>query len=152
MVIESLELALPHGHFRAPRRPAEHVLVGRPHETALQLRRHVLAVADDEVRQQFTIKDVYNFRNRNYLLRKLENHDRKEAVDVESYTIEHIMPQNENVSSEWQQELGENWQETHAMYLPMKGCRSLGQTWLRSDGCGGAQQLAQRGDPVPSPA
>lgn len=80
---------------------------------------------DEEFRQQLIIKDVYNFRNRNYLLRKLENYNRKEPVDVESYTIEHIMPQNENLSPEWQQELGDKWQETHAKYLHTVGNLTL---------------------------
>ena len=55
---------------------------------------------DEEFKEQLLIKDVYNFRSRNYLLRKLENHNKKELVNVESYTIEHIMPQNENLSDE----------------------------------------------------
>ena len=61
---------------------------------------------DEEFRREFVVKDVYNFRSRNYLLRKLENHDRKERVDVDSYTIEHVMPQNPDLSPEWQDELG----------------------------------------------
>jgi len=80
---------------------------------------------DEEFSQQLLIKDVYNFRNRNYLLRKLENYNRKESVDVESYTIEHIMPQNEELSHEWQQELGDNWRETHAKYLHTIGNLTL---------------------------
>ncbi len=62
-------------------------------------------------------KDVYNFRNRILLLNKLENYERKEPVNIEDYTIEHIMPQNENLSKEWQYELGENWQEIQKKYL-----------------------------------
>jgi uncharacterized protein with ParB-like and HNH nuclease domain/predicted transport protein len=64
---------------------------------------------DAEFRREFVVKDVYNFRSRNYLLRKLENFDRKELVDVDSYTIEHVMPQNPDLSPEWQQELGPEW-------------------------------------------
>lgn len=55
---------------------------------------------NDEFTRELKVKDVYNFRNRNYLLRKLENYLRKEVVDIESYTIEHIMPQNESLSEE----------------------------------------------------
>ncbi|HEC91496.1 MAG TPA: DUF262 domain-containing protein, partial [Candidatus Atribacteria bacterium] len=80
---------------------------------------------DKEFREQLLIKDVYNFRSRNYLLRKLENHNRKELVNVESYTIEHIMPQNENLSNEWKQELGENWKEVHDKYLHTIGNLTL---------------------------
>ncbi|MNJ38672.1 hypothetical protein D3C77_335240 [compost metagenome] len=71
------------------------------------------------------IKDVYNFRNRNYLLRKLENFNRKEIVDIESYTIEHIMPQNPNLSQEWRQDLGEQWEEVHKVYLHTLGNLTL---------------------------
>ncbi|MEM3561592.1 MAG: DUF262 and DUF1524 domain-containing protein [Nitrososphaeria archaeon] len=80
---------------------------------------------DEEFKDQLIIKDVYNFRNRNYLLKKLENYERKELVNVESYTIEHIMPQNENLSSEWKQELGENWREVHNKYLHTLGNLTL---------------------------
>ena len=45
------------------------------------------------------LKDLYNFRSRSYWLRRLENHDRKERVPVDEYTIEHILPQNENLSA-----------------------------------------------------
>jgi predicted transport protein len=58
-------------------------------------------------------------------LRKLENHNRKELVNVESYTIEHIMPQNENLSDEWKRELGENWKEIHDKYLHTIGNLTL---------------------------
>jgi len=80
---------------------------------------------DEEFKDQLLIKDVYNFRNRNYLLRKLENYDRKEFVNIESYTIEHIMPQNENLSNEWKKELGENWKEVHDKYLHTIGNLTL---------------------------
>lgn len=81
--------------------------------------------AKEEFIRELKIKDVYNFRNRNYLLRKLENYERKEIVDIESYTIEHIMPQNPNLSKEWKMELGENWEEIHKTYLHTLGNLTL---------------------------
>jgi len=80
---------------------------------------------DEEFKEQLLIKDVYNFRSRNYLLRKLENHNKKELVNVESYTIEHIMPQNENLSDEWKQALGKKWKEVHDKYLHTIGNLTL---------------------------
>ena len=80
---------------------------------------------DEEFRAAFVVKDVYNFRSRNYLLRKLENYGQKELVNVESCTLEHIMPQNEQLSAEWQEELGHNWQEIHAKYLHTIGNLTL---------------------------
>src|SRR5439155_13842399 len=58
---------------------------------------------EEEFRNAFLVKDVYNFRNRNYLLRKLENYDRKELVDVDTDTIEHVIPQNPDLSPESQE-------------------------------------------------
>lgn len=80
---------------------------------------------DEEFVRELVIKDVYNFRNRNYLLRKLENHNRKEIIDIESYTIEHIMPQNKNLSPDWRKDLGENWEEIHKTYLHTLGNLTL---------------------------
>jgi uncharacterized protein with ParB-like and HNH nuclease domain/predicted transport protein len=81
---------------------------------------------DEEFRQQFVMKDVYNFRSRNYLLRKLENTSRaKELVDVEQYTIEHVLPQNEKLSAEWQAELGPDWQQIQSRYLHTIGNLTL---------------------------
>jgi len=80
---------------------------------------------DAEFKEQFILKDVYNFKRRNYLLRKLENHERRELITVSDYTIEHIMPQNPNLSETWQQELGENWQEVQEKYLHTIGNLTL---------------------------
>ncbi len=80
---------------------------------------------DDEFRSAFVIKDVYNFRLRNYLLRKLENTGQKEIVNVEACTIEHIMPQNPRLSQQWQQELGADWQTVQHRYLHTIGNLTL---------------------------
>ncbi len=80
---------------------------------------------DEEFRAAFMVKDIYNFSRRNYLLRKLENYKRKEWVNIDEYTIEHIMPQNEHLSLEWQGELGPNWKEVQAQYLHTIGNLTL---------------------------
>lgn len=80
---------------------------------------------EDEFKRELVVKDLYNFRSRNYWLRKLENHGRKERVDVESYTIEHILPQNPNLSSEWRKDLGAEWQEVQDHYLHTIGNLTL---------------------------
>lgn len=83
--------------------------------------------SDQEFRQAFFIKDVYNFRSRNYLLRKLENsgHSKEPINNVENYTIEHVMPQNRNLPEAWQQELGESWEETQEKYIHTIGNLTL---------------------------
>ena len=81
--------------------------------------------SDAEFTKELQVKDVYNFRSRNYLLESLENWKRKELVNAENYTIEHILPQNQNVSPQWQQELGENWERVKDKYLHSLGNLSL---------------------------
>lgn len=81
--------------------------------------------SDSEFKEALFIKDVYNFSRRNYLLRKLENYNRREPISVADYTIEHVMPQNPDLSESWQQELGENWQEVQEKYLHTIGNLTL---------------------------
>ncbi len=81
--------------------------------------------ADAEFEKEIVIKDVYNFRSRNYLLNKLENYKRKEWVNIDEYTIEHIMPQNPNLSREWKTMLGDDWQEIQKEYLHTLGNLTL---------------------------
>jgi predicted transport protein len=80
---------------------------------------------DTELEKEIVIKDVYNFRSRNYLLNKLENFKRKEIVNTDDYTIEHILPQNPNLSQEWKTMLGSNWQEIQKDYLHTLGNLTL---------------------------
>jgi predicted transport protein len=80
---------------------------------------------DQEFVEALKSSDLYNFRRRSYLLRKLENFGRKEPVSIEEYTIEHILPQNPGLSPEWQAELGEQWQEIQEKYLHTLGNLTL---------------------------
>jgi uncharacterized protein with ParB-like and HNH nuclease domain/predicted transport protein len=80
---------------------------------------------DDEFKREIKIKDVYNFRSRSYWLRRLENYDRKERVPVDEYTIEHIMPQNENLSTIWKTALGSEWERIQKTYLHTLGNLTL---------------------------
>jgi uncharacterized protein with ParB-like and HNH nuclease domain/predicted transport protein len=95
-------------------------------EAALLLKDSYRRFPDDtEFKRELVVKDIYNLRNRNYVLRKLENHGRKEPVDVEAFTIEHVMPQNPELSTEWQQQLGPDWQEVQARLLHTIGNLTL---------------------------
>lgn len=80
---------------------------------------------DDEFQRDVKVRDLYNFRSRSYWLRRLENHGRKERVMVEDYTIEHILPQNEAMSKEWQAELGTEWQRVQQDWLHTLGNLTL---------------------------
>ena len=61
-------------------------------------------------------KDLYESRICKFVLDRLEN-DSKERIDTNSFSIEHVMPQNENMRPEWREMLGSEWQ-------------SIQQTWL----------------------
>ena len=63
------------------------------------------------------MRDLYNTRSRSFWLRRMENHGRKERVAVEEYTIEHILPQNENVPEGWKSELGPDWETIRTTWL-----------------------------------
>jgi uncharacterized protein with ParB-like and HNH nuclease domain/predicted transport protein len=76
---------------------------------------------DDEFRRALLTRDLYHMRIRSYTLRKLENQGRKEPVRVDEFTIEHVLPQNENLSAPWRATLGQDWQ-------------SIQQTWLHTLG------------------
>lgn len=80
---------------------------------------------DDEFIRQIQIRNLYKFNRRSYWLRRFENHGRKERVPVQDYTIEHIMPQNEELSAQWRTDLGEDWKRIHEQYLHTLGNLTL---------------------------
>ena len=80
---------------------------------------------DEKFEKSFIVRDIYNMRSRNFILSHLENYSNKSSITIENYTIEHIMPQNNNLSVEWQKELGENWREIQKTYLHTIGNLTL---------------------------
>lgn len=80
---------------------------------------------DAEFAECLQTLDLYHFQRAPYFFRKMENDGRKEEVSTSDYTIEHILPQNENLSAEWQRDLGEHWQDVQAKYLHTLGNLTL---------------------------
>lgn len=80
---------------------------------------------DDKFTAAFVSRDIYNMRSRNFILSHLENYGNKAPIIIENYTIEHIMPQNNSLSPEWQQMLGANWREVQKSYLHTIGNLTL---------------------------
>ena len=80
---------------------------------------------DEEFKREFIVRDLYNFPRRSYWLRRLENHGRKERAPVDEYTIEHILPQNENLSAKWREELGPEWRRVQESWLHTLGNLTL---------------------------
>ncbi|GAA9167029.1 DUF262 and DUF1524 domain-containing protein [Helicobacter pylori] len=77
---------------------------------------------NDEFRNLFIKIDFYNFQKKEYFFERL-NFDRKEPVNTQECTIEHIMPQ--KLTEEWERDLGENFQEIHDKYLHTIGNLTL---------------------------
>ena len=80
---------------------------------------------DEEFKRELSVRDLYNFPRRSYWLRRLENQGRKERVPVAEYTIEHILPQNENLPAKWRKELGPEWQRVQKTWLHTLGNLTL---------------------------
>ncbi|MBM4597461.1 DUF262 domain-containing protein [Rhodococcus hoagii] len=77
---------------------------------------------DDEFKESFATRNLYNIKgeNRSYLFECLENnwsndtHDIAQALESQSISIEHIMPQ--TLTSAWRQDLGADAEEIHATW------------------------------------
>ncbi len=80
---------------------------------------------DDEFHHDLQTRDLYNFRSRSYWLRRFENHGRKEHVPVTEYTIEHILPQNEQLSAAWKSALGPEAERIQQTWLHTLGNLTL---------------------------
>jgi uncharacterized protein with ParB-like and HNH nuclease domain/predicted transport protein len=80
--------------------------------------------SDVEFREALVTHDIYGMRIQKYLLDSLEN-DSKEIIDTSSFSIEHVLPQNENLRSEWKKMLGKNWQEIQQTWLHRLGNLTL---------------------------
>lgn len=91
-----------------------------------RLRGHYRFPNDDDFRKALEQRDIYGMRICFDLLDRLENHDTKEVTDTSKYSIEHIMPQNENLGPEWRAMLGEsNWRDAQQQWLHRLGNLTL---------------------------
>ena len=80
---------------------------------------------DEEFKKVLLERELYSFSRLSYMLRRLENHGSKERVSVDEYTIEHVLPQNENLSKEWQTALGQDWQRVQQRWVHTLGNLTL---------------------------
>lgn len=80
---------------------------------------------DKEFKRELQVRNLYTNRLRSYWPRRMENFGRKERVPVEEYSIEHIMPQNKNLSVKWREALGSDWQRIQEQWLHTLGNLTL---------------------------
>ncbi len=93
--------------------------------TLILYKKYRVFPTNSEFKNNLMVKDVYRFRNNKYLLEKLEQFDHKEKTVIEDCSIEHIMPQNEDLSKDWQIELGDDWEVIHEKYKNVLGNLTL---------------------------
>ena len=79
---------------------------------------------DREFKRELKVRNLYNNRT-SYWLRRLENFNRKELVPIDEYTVEHILPQNKNLSQAWQNALGDDWKNIQETWLHTLGNLTL---------------------------
>lgn len=77
-----------------------------------------------EFREALETRDVYDMRTCFYLLDRLENFS-KERIDTSNFSIEHVMPQNEDLRPEWRAMLGSDWKTVQETWLHRLGNLTL---------------------------
>ena len=80
--------------------------------------------SDTEFRDALETRDAYAMRTCAYLLDRMEN-DSKEKIDTSSFTIEHVLPQNENLGASWREMLGDDWKTIQETWLHRLGNLTL---------------------------
>ena len=80
---------------------------------------------DGEFRHALEEEELYSRQICRTLLEHLEIGRSKERTDTSGYTIEHIMPQNENLHAKWRKMLGKDWKETQETWLHRLGNLTL---------------------------
>ncbi|MEB3103004.1 GmrSD restriction endonuclease domain-containing protein [Ferviditalea candida] len=80
---------------------------------------------DERFIATFLTRDIYNMNRCRYILGRLENWDNKSVVSLENLTIEHIIPQNPHLSTDWMSALGSGWSEIQKRYLHTIGNLTL---------------------------
>jgi uncharacterized protein with ParB-like and HNH nuclease domain/predicted transport protein len=81
--------------------------------------------SDADFRQELLSRDIYSMRVCFYLLDALENHNQNEPSPTSTYSIEHIMPQNEKLPEKWQIMLGKEGKKIQATWLHRLGNLTL---------------------------
>ena len=90
-----------------------------------RLRDNLRFPTDIEFKRRLEEHDLYELRVCRHILDRLENANQKEESPVGDYTIEHIMPRRIDDVPEWQEMLGDDWQNIHGFWLHRLGNLTL---------------------------
>jgi uncharacterized protein with ParB-like and HNH nuclease domain len=80
---------------------------------------------NEEFIEKLKTKQIYILKSdyKNYFFEKIEHFEKRNILNFEETSIEHIMPQ--TLTSDWKNELGENYKEIHEKYLNTLGNLTL---------------------------
>jgi len=81
--------------------------------------------SDSEFEYALKKHELYGLRILKFLLSNIENRGSRERIDTSSFSIEHIMPQNESLRPEWQNMLGDRWVEVQQQWVHRLGNLTL---------------------------
>lgn len=101
-------------------RPLESLMVGLARQ-----RDSYRFPGNEEFRRTLEEGSLYGKRVCFDLLDRLENHGSNEPTNTSKYTVEHIMPQNEQLDRSWREMLGDNWREIQQTWLHRLGNLTL---------------------------
>jgi len=81
--------------------------------------------SDEEFSTALQEVDLYDLRVCKVVLDGLENYGNNEPTDTSSYSIEHILPQNQNLPAGWRKMLGSDWESIQSTRLHKIGNLTL---------------------------
>ena len=81
--------------------------------------------SDEEFRISLRLRDLYHTRNNFWWLARIENYGHKEILNLEKFSIEHILPQNQELNDWWQKALGSDFRKVQEKYLHTIGNLTL---------------------------
>lgn len=81
--------------------------------------------SDESFMQEIRDRDLYGLRICWYILTQLENAGQGEPSPTHEYSIEHIMPDSIDDVPEWQEMLGDKWENVHQTWLHRLGNLTL---------------------------
>ena len=81
--------------------------------------------SDDEFKRALLDGNLYGLQACRHLLDRLENHGTKEKSNTSGYSIEHILPQTDNLRVEWRKMLGDDWKQVQREWLHRLGNLTL---------------------------
>ena len=81
--------------------------------------------SDEEFRRELQRRDLYGLRVCSHILERLENYDNNEPTDTSSYSIEHVLPQNEKLPQAWRTMLGPEWKAIQERWIHRLGNLTL---------------------------